>query len=158
MAYTDTTDLLLGDIPLGAAVDPQTWVDRAAEEIDSYLGTKYVLPLPDPPVLARHSELLLKRINSQLATGRLVMAIDAGNDNDLHAYGRELVRTALSDLNRIMNGSIELDGADVIVIAESRGPSIVNQDANSATAAFEDFAMSGQGWPGRTTYWRPGAG
>lgn len=151
MAYAGVSDLLLGDVPLGAATDPEVWLERGAEEIDSRLGTRYVLPFP--ATLAPHSVLLLKRINALLATGRLLMAIDGGNDDDLHAYGRDLVLQANNELNQLVAGRLELDGAEVVdAVAGTRGPSIINQDAFSATAAFEAYTMAGA-----NAYWQPGA-
>lgn len=149
MPYAEVGDLLFGDIPLGSGVDPQVWVDRAAEEIDSRIGQRYELPLPAS--LAPHSLLLLKRINAQLGTGRLLMAIDGDGDNDLHAYGLHLVQMALADLQAIVMGSIDLVGGVVADVGDARGPSIINQDAYSATAAFEAFTMAGA-----DAYWRPG--
>ncbi len=149
MAYAGTEDLLLGDISLGGAVDPLVWIDRAAEEIDSRLGTRYELPLPI--TLTPHAQLLLKRINAMLATGRMLMAIDGGNDQDLHAYGQDLVQTALGELAMILNGAIDLGGGVLVDDGQAQGPSIRNQDAYSATAAFEALTFGGQ-----PATWRPG--
>lgn len=148
-AYSTVDDLLLGDIPISSKVDKEKFVDAAAEEIDSRIGHIYALPLTG---LASHSQLLLKRINNHLATGRLILAVDAGGDDALHAYGLSLINGALGELAAIANGMIDLVGADRVPgTAELTGPAIVNADAYSATEAFEQFAFNGQ-----LATWRPG--
>lgn len=137
--YCTTSDLLLGDLQLGSKVDPDEWIAKAVDEIDSHVGLRYETPLTG---LARASELRIKRICAQLTSGRLLLALDNGTD-DLHAYGRDLVQQALAEVLAIENGLLDLIGATTVDVAEideaasSRGPSVTNVDAYCATEAYE---------------------
>lgn len=138
--YCATTDLLYGNIPLPTGITAQKFVDDAAEEIDSYIGMTYLTPVDiNASELARPVKLLLKRINSHLATGRLILAVTAnGEDDRLHAYGASLVTESLATLQAISDGEVTLIGAapanadDVAVT----GPMIANVDAESNVEAF----------------------
>lgn len=173
MPYSREDDLLLGDIPLGARLDRNKFVQDAADEIDSIIGTVYVTPVPTtansepsagPPEVttARHSQLLLKRLNNFLATGRLILAIDAGGeDTTLHAYGLRLIEEVLVTLEMIRNGSIVLDGVDPIDEGDGAlgGPKIFNYDAASGVDAFYERVMvpeSNFPFPPPYRDWAPG--
>jgi hypothetical protein len=137
--YCITSDLMLGNIPI--PTDAQKYVDLAAEEIDSKIGFKYATPVvvgssPEE----RPTTLLLKKINAWLASGRLIMAKDAGGEDDqLHQYGFYLVNEAMAALNAIVDGSVVLPGATPATPDDnlSSAPIISNVDASSAV---EDFA------------------
>lgn len=109
-AYCTSADLLLGNVPVPS--DAQKYIDAAAEEIDSHIGFKYQTPVvvgnsPEQ----RPIELLLKRLNAWLASGRLILALDgAGEDDQLHTYGAYLVTQVNETLAKIMDGSITLPG------------------------------------------------
>jgi hypothetical protein len=124
-------DLILGNIPVPN--DAGKYVTAAADEMDSYLGLQYVTPvvLQESIPKQRPGYLLLKRINSWLATGRLIMALDAGGEDDqLHQYGKSLVESALKALEEIRTGDIQLPGGEP-----------VNPDAglsNGPVASFGD--------------------
>lgn len=154
MAYAEVGDLLLGDLQLGSSVNPQDWVDRAADEIDSHIGLRYETPV-DIGELTRPSMLRLKRLNAHLATGRLLLSVDNGDD-DLHAYGNSLVQGALQELVGIENGMTDLPNAPLLAAGAvgATGPSVVNQDGYSGTAAFENFVMGDPPIP--ASAWRPG--
>lgn len=112
--YCTVDDLLIGNIPTPAYVNKQKYVDDAADEIDSYLGARYVTPIVLTPSLPaeRPSALMLKRINAHLASGRLILATAAGGeDTELHAYGASLVREALAGLMQLAAGEPPLTGA-----------------------------------------------
>jgi phage gp36-like protein len=144
--YCNSDNLLLGNIPLPAGLDPDNFVADAADEIDSIIGFRYVTPVvespADPPAyeLARPVLLLLKRINVWLASGRLILAVDsAGEDTQLHAYGNKLVNDAMSTLTMIRDGKIDLVGAPTIEEdspASHDGPVFYNADASSAVDDF----------------------
>ena len=141
MAYCDPDDLLKGDIPWPARFgNGQEMVNLAAEQIDSMIGHIYVTPVVIivPPAENRPSQLLLKHINLLLASGRMVLDMAAGGeDNDLHAYGQRLLEEALNMLAKIVKGEIQLTGATRIDEAKSQtGPMITNEDAVSMV---EDF-------------------
>ena len=115
-------------------------VDLAAEQIDSMIGHIYVTPVDIlvPPSENRPSQLLLKHINLLMASGRMILDMAAGGeDNDLHAYGQRLLEEALNMLAKIVKGEIQLTGADRIEEAKSpTGPTISNEDAVSLVEQF----------------------
>ena len=145
-AYSTADDLLLGDIPLPGYLSPERYVTDAAKEIDSKIGFLYVTPVDlsaqaDPQV-SRPVRLLLQRINNFLASGRLLLAINSGNeDSQAHAYGLYLVNDATLALAQIASGEIPLDipkvpgagGADKVT-----APLLSNLDPESNVEAFYD--------------------
>ena len=149
MAYSLVSDLLIGDLVLSDTINPQTFVDAAADEIDARVGNLYALPLVG---LAPHQLLMLKKISNNLATGRLVMATNIGHeDGAVHAYAQSLIDEANRFLSMIENGMYAL-GADKITGDEqSRLPATINRDAESPFTVFEDFTLAR-----KNVYWRPG--
>ena len=145
MAYSEVTDLLTGNVPTPGYLSPQKYVDDAADEIDSKIGFIYETPIDvtdssSNPV-SRPVRLLLKRINNFLATGRLLLAVDAGAETDrVHAYGLYLLKEACESLELISAGKIELDGVTVVPVGESSvtAPLIYNKDPESNVEAFYD--------------------
>jgi hypothetical protein len=114
-SYCETADLLLGNVPVPATADK--YVTAAADEMDSRLGLLYVTPvvLDESNPVQRPGALLLKRINSWLASGRLLMALDAaGEDDQVHQYAKRLVDEALAGLEMIIKGDVNLPGAEPI--------------------------------------------
>ena len=90
MAYSEVGDLLIGDMPVGVLTSKQKFVDDATNEIDSYIGVRYVTPLsladtdPStgwPNAIPRHVRLHISRINNHLASGRLILAVAAGGED-----------------------------------------------------------------------------
>jgi hypothetical protein len=147
-AYCDKEDLLLGDLEVGPSVALETYVNAAAEEMNSRLGFVYKVPIePKPPetALATHEGLLLKDINRKLATGRLILAMaQAGEDNNEHAYGASLVKDALYSLNLLTSRQIDLVTA---VLAEGNtaggdtSPLVHNHDEESLVDGFEHTVL-----------------
>lgn len=149
MAYSEVTDLLTGNIPTPGYLTPQKYVDDAADEIDSKIGFVYETPInvaddPDNPVV-RPVRLLLKRINNFLASGRLLLAVTASDeDTSLHAYAKSLVDNAELALEAIFDGTILLEGATELnpqTEDSHRGPMIANKDEFSAVDDFYDQLM-----------------
>lgn len=146
MAYAAVGDLLTGGIPTPAYLSTQKYVDDAADEIDSHIGLMYATPIDVTDVetnpVVRPVRLLLKRINTYLATGRLIMAATSnGEDDNLHAYGLSLVQEATAALKAISSGEIVLTGvdpADPDAQARVTGPIIANVDSESNVEAFYD--------------------
>lgn len=139
MAYCTTVDLLIGDIPTSAELDPTKYVNDAADEIDSKIGFVYETPIPN--TVPRPVTLLLKRLNSHLASGRLILAATiAAEDKRLNAYGQSLVDEVQLTLQAIVNGDLPLAGADLNAdIPRFEGTSRVllgNVDAESSVEAF----------------------
>jgi len=157
--YSTVDDLLIGDIPLGSRVDANKFVQDAADEMNSVLGFRYQVPITTCDG-SPHIALLLKRINNHLATGRLILAVAAGSEDSLvHAYGLKLIEEAIQWLNQIVQGQIFLECAipvDTTSGLDDSGPTIFNQDANSAIEAFYEYAMTP--WSGTVIgpIWEPG--
>lgn len=145
MAYCTKSDLRKGDIPLAAQYgDGTSLVNQASDEIDAHIGHLYVTPVTfaDPlPATHRPSQLMLKNINILLASGRLILDMAAGGeDNSLHAYGRSMWSEGNQLLKRIASGEIELVGAEKVPeeapLSQNSGPIIVNEDPESLVAGF----------------------
>lgn len=143
--YCRLEDLLKGDLDLPRYMgDGSQFVNRAAEDIDSHIGHIYSTPITvdtnDPRT--RPTFLILKRINSLLASGRMMLDLAAaGETTELHAYGRSLVQEALSLLEKIANSEIVLYGAErndptPEDSTEFSGPAIKNADSYSLVQAF----------------------
>ncbi len=138
MAYCGSGDLLLGNVPIPA--NASKYIDAASEEMDSILGLQYVTPvlLIETEPKQRPGFLLLKRINAWLATGRLLMALDAaGEDDQVHQYAERMVKDALGALGQISDGSILLPGADPIVPDQHRPTGPVASWADDASPVEE---------------------
>lgn len=143
--YSAVGDLLTGNIPLPGYISAQKFVDDAGDEIDSKIGFIYKTPVDvsdtEANKTSRPARLLLKRISNFLASGRLLMAVDAGGENDqVHAYALKLVSDATAALDMIVSGKVVLDGAeqeDTDAIQPTT-PLINNLDAESNVEAFYD--------------------
>lgn len=146
MAYCSKTDLLTGDIPLaGKYGDGTSFVNLAADEIDAQIGHIYVTPVvfdesdPQKAAKVRPAKLLLKKINTLLASGRIILDQAAGGEDDnLHAYGKSMVDEALVLLSGLMAGKIVLTDAPIIEGTETKanGPSIAQADPYSLVEGF----------------------
>lgn len=159
MAYSEVSDLLLGDTIVGGGVSKQQFVDAAADEIDSKIGWLYVTPIavdgdnysnPVIPALPRHEALLLKGINNKLASGRLIMTLDiAGEGTTLHAYGARLVKEAMDELHLIANGSVDLSAPRLVTPEQyfaDRAPSLSNLDEESLLTPFVQTVHGSRPW------------
>jgi hypothetical protein len=144
MAYSATTDLLNGNIPLPSYVNTQKYVDDAADEIDSKIGFIYQTPIDvtTNSLVPRPARLLLKRINNFLATGRILMAVDAGGEEvQVHAYAASLIRDANAALDMIVSGDVIIEGAvrlDTGDAAQVTAIIVNNLDPESNVEAFYD--------------------
>ena len=117
MSYCETTDLLItADLPLPVGVNRQSYVDMASEEIDMMISRYYSTPVvfgtTEDQEKYKATLLLLKHINIKLATGRLILAVDASGENSqVHAYGQSLVAQALALIDAIVERDVILEGA-----------------------------------------------
>lgn len=141
MAYCDTTDLLIGDTRLPSNVDPQAYVNAAADEIDGAIGFKYATPiaLDETVAVNRPVMLLLKTINAWLATGRILLTISrSSEDSSLDALGTYYVKGALDRVAQIVDGKILLVNAveNTVGLSTFKGPTIINGDSESMVDAF----------------------
>lgn len=143
MTYAQPDSGLLGGIPVGAGTSLQSYFDDAADEIDAAIGFTYKTPVAtggDGGPLPRPVTLILKRINRYLASGRYIMAVaSGGEDNGLHAYGLSLVREAQAALGRIAEGDNVIDAERIIDKDKERlAPKIQNAEAKSNVDAYYD--------------------
>lgn len=144
MAYSSDSDLLIGNIPLPGYISPTKIVDDAADEIDSQLGFIYVTPISayEGGPLTRPARLLLKRINNNLASGRLILQLASSDENrQVHAYGWQLIEEATAALKCIREGEVVLEGAERLPNAVTEAvtvPLIANVDSESSVEAFYD--------------------
>lgn len=151
--YCEIPDVLnlLGDGSIADGKDVASYVNAAADEMDSYIGQAYTLPLPLLSYGPNHWAVKrLRTLNAQLAAARMMMT--ASNAEDVHAYGGRLadeVEKALCDF-REGKGNLPFDRNQNTTAA--RGPAHSNRDARSGVQAFEDYFMRGG-----TKSWRPGA-
>ena len=144
MAYCSKDDLRKGDIPLAARYgDGTQLVNQAADEIDAQIGHIYVTPVTfHVPLNPAHrpAMLMLKNINILIASGRLILDMAAGGeDNSLHAYGRSMWNEGITLLRRISTGEIELVGAEKIPesgVNPSPVPAVINEDPYSLVEGF----------------------
>lgn len=146
MAYCEVTDLLIGDIPTSVALDPAKYVADAADEIDSKIGFVYETPVVSTQ---RPVTLLLKRINSHLASGRLILAATIPAEMaELNSYGSNLVNDAMLALDAIAKRMLILVGApfadgtiaSLTTANHPTTPLIANVDAQSDVEAFAAVA------------------
>lgn len=154
MPYSSSSDLLTGNIPLPPYIDSEKVVADAADEIDSYIGFRYVTPVVlDNLPENRPAVLLLKRINNHLATGRLLMEVaSAQEDTQLHAYAKRLVDESLLALVAIRDGELLLGDAPILPGNEAQvsGPLHHNHDPISQVDTFYDEVLFA---PPRLTYY-----
>jgi hypothetical protein len=156
LAYSATSDLLIGDVQLPAGKDGTKYVDQASDEIDSRLGFTYATPfdVSDSSAVSRPAILLLKTLNIWISSGRAMMDLGTSGENGApNAYGKYLLTEAEAMLTLIQEGRIILDGAapaspDSPVEFSSR-VLISNVDPYSMVEAF-------YGWAAKPTIFRGG--
>lgn len=111
----------------------QTAIDDATEEVDSYLGKRYKIPIIDPPRLVRGMVAILAR--DYLSTTR--PAADVTREADR-------VRAQLKDISR---GLMTLPGVDG-VIAEDGRPAADSATSNDALSPiFTEANLAGFSLP-----------
>lgn len=143
-AYCVVGDLLVGKVPLPAYIDPQKYVDDAADEIDTHICQLYLtrVDVTDPTTTSRVAKLFLKRINAHLASGRLLLSVAAPEEQrQLHAYAASLVAESLEALEGVESGEYLLEGAlpaDGLTEVPQSMPMISNLDEESQVEAFYD--------------------
>lgn len=151
--YSKVEDLLTGDVPFSAALDPTRFIQDATDEVDSYIGLRYKTPLDmtaESPMV-RPARLLVKRISNFLASGRLILAQSIGTeDRNTQAYGQSLVTEATKTLDQLAKGVIPLLGAVPAAnpggAIEGNMAAVFNSDSYSGVDAFYDFAMPIDPW------------
>lgn len=137
MPYCEPTDVVLGNIPVPRFMTIEDQVNKASDEIDATVGQVYTLPLNLS--LGSPDALLLKKVNSDLAAGRIILsAAGGGEDTRLHNYGIYLVREAQKTLSSILSGATILETATKIVRENEAKFSefVQNKDSQSFVEGF----------------------
>jgi len=107
--------------------------------MDVQLGQLYETPIVISDTPQTHSTVvLLRQINSLIASGRLLMDMAAkSEDMDLHKYGKSLFDEGMSLLMKVLDGSFPLRGA--VPLDEEGLPDkliILQQDPESLVEGF----------------------
>jgi len=179
--YCEPDDLLIGQIKtrIPPTVSLDDFCEQATNEINAKLGFTYAMPFIDPAdendetkKLPIHQWNLIRDIAIKLASGRVILAVTAVNqDTTIHAYGFYLVKDAEVSLMAIANGDVRLRWPRVNSEGEPLDPApnpqdadpyafvpgAENDDAYSATKAFENNFMRPTSWPFSPSPWSPGA-
>jgi hypothetical protein len=140
--YCKPEDLLINGTRLPQSVTVEGIIASAADEIDSELGLLYKTPVLVNELDAdkRDDYLLLKSINANLASGRLLTSMAAGGENNAtHNYGKYLINFAYRLLNQITNGVRVLTSAERKSTAPTdsrKGPKVVHGDRYSLVDNF----------------------
>lgn len=146
-SYSQIIDLQVGNVPTNN-VDVQHYIDLAAEEIDSRIGFRYQTPVDvsGSSTVLRAAQLLLKRLNNQIATGRILLATFTATENqELNAYGARLVNEAQAAIEMIVLGQLSLPGA-FLTDGETKEP-LPGVDGTQPTTAplLGEYDNSGSG-------------
>lgn len=145
--YCAVTDLLFGDIVIASTVDQTRFIRDAHDEIDIIVSNKYVVPFNLADTTQNYlARAFLKRVNAQLATGRLLMALNQESEKErINAYANRLVRDALEALKQLVEGEFEIVGLPLRPIAgadDFKPPMLFgNKDAQSGVDSFYDVVM-----------------
>ena len=179
-SYCEEDDLLLGQIStrLPPTIAPADFIENATNEINAKLGFTYAVPFVEPtdggaePQLPLHQWNLLRDIAAKLASGRIILAATAANqESTIHAYGFYLVKDAEVSLMAIANGDVKFKWPRVNSEGEPLDPApnpqdtdpmayipgASNRDAVSPVETFENNYMTPAGWPYEVETWYPGA-
>lgn len=113
VAYCGSDDVTFhfAKVRLPPEIDMTSVIDLASDEMDGYIGYRYVVPIPvsssDPT--KSYGTLMLKTICGQLAAGRIMVSVSSGGEkNATHAYGLYLIQTALGQLDLIKHGKLNI--------------------------------------------------
>lgn len=146
MPYCSDADLLISaDLPVPPGFSKSKFVSDASDEIDTNIGALYKTPVQFTTAGDQEKYAVtmtfLKQLNARLATGRLIMALDAAGQNQaLHAYGLFLLKEVKAILDQIRDRDIVLEGAPINdndpSVYNAPGPAIFQLDAFSGVEAF----------------------
>lgn len=137
MPYSTPDDLLFGAVPPPQNLDH--WIQVADDEIDASIGRIYVTPVAFPvSTEARPAKLLIKKVSSMLATGRAIMAIDAGSEEgNVNQYANYLIKEACRIIEAVSSGDITLDGVQMLSPDDTTSaPKVYNVDTESLVESF----------------------
>jgi phage gp36-like protein len=101
-------------VRLPAEISMADAISSGSDEMDGYLGYRYVVPIPvsgSDPAKAYGTQLL-KTICGQLTAGRIMVSVAAGGEkNKTHDYGRYLIDRSLEKLCEIKEGKLNISFA-----------------------------------------------
>lgn len=158
--YSDPDDMLVGtDFALPADDTLERFVRDAAQEIDSRLGFKYVIPLkftrivggsvsyvdPEDSSTYTPSYLLVRRLSNFIASGRYLLAATSPEEqNSLHQYANKLLRDAEAILSQITSNRADLEIEELPSddMDTPYGLLVKNRDKRSMVQEFEEQAMN----------------
>jgi hypothetical protein len=150
MAYCEKSDLKYGQLPIAQVVDVNKYINDAADEIDIALGTRFITPVEldtDAHNEQRTLELILKKINSDIASGRVILAVTISNEDlQTNAYGMALLKAGCATLDALASGAYNYPGLVPLPGSpEERSNTIVvrNQDSQSGVDAFYQSVAPG---------------
>lgn len=150
--YCQPRDILIDPayLPLPAGSKFGPYIEAASSFIDVSLQGVYVTPLVftgDPAAVAR-DEKMVRTICAYLASGTMVFALTAGNEEArIHAYGEWLIKQGELLLGRLLSDEISLDTAERNPSAEdtaNAGPLIgQGQSQNLTDGYYHNFEPYG---------------
>lgn len=123
----------------------ETAISDASEEVDSYLGKRYVTPLADPPPLVKGMVSVITRENLYRRAG---MSASPVLEKDA-----ERVRSQLRDLSR---GIMTLPTVNGAAVEDGRAPadSATSGDYTGPTFSEDNLAGFGVAGGGAVARWR----
>lgn len=144
MSYCSVSDLLLGDLELSSRLIVDDYIARAARDMNTVLGRRYVVPVVSAEQFTKD---VLASICADLASAYVVMSTaQGGEDNRVNAYGLFLYNRASAALLEALDGPA-LPGATMRdASAAKRGPvTVTQQDKSSPVETFYNFTQ-GEPW------------
>lgn len=161
-AYSTPDDLLIAQLRVDDP-DKIKYVNEAADDIESRIGHIYETPLTfDTSVpQERAASLVLKRLNNNLASGRIILAYTMpSEDKQLNAYGQYLVQDAEETLELIASRQVVLYGPIQIVLPNTEvvtGAALGISNVDSSSRVDDFYAQPKTLWfpPGMPIGWGP---
>lgn len=160
--YCTPEELQIGSLRAQGEVDKSHYIEKASDEIDSYISKVYDTPISVNINSAggrRVASLILNQICSELASGRLLVASASGAQaTQVHAYGQWLIGRALGRVQQIVDGELELPEVPLADEVENgrppRGPLVVNtgpfggeSQVNKYYDTFKPHGIAPRMWP-----------
>lgn len=148
-AYCKLSDLPIGDVNIGPNVNQELYVQRAANEMNLKLMSKYRTPLTVQTSDLNNAVTVafLRDVNANIAAGRMIMSLSVNRELErVNAYANRLLRDAQDAMNGVLDGTIVLPGlAPAVASPESQQENVLvgNQDAFSGVDAFYKMVMPG---------------
>lgn len=133
-----------------------TWdslAETASNEVDSNIGVRYVTPITVSPMdpETRAAAYWLQNVTALVAAARLMLSISApGSQDTANNYGQYLLRNAQQLMNDVINGKVDLPGAEELASNGSviQGATILNPDRYSQVDLYYENMMPDGIMPG----------